>query len=240
MTRRVTCAAPGAAGDPLDDQPEQVVVRVGVQEARAGREHRRLRGREIEELRDLPHLRGMTRDLLVDGGAVPFRDAAAMVEQHAHRDVGRGREAADDPRRQHLAEAGRRATAGRARPVAAPRPRRTASRCSRPGTDRRGASGHPAPRGRGRRRRSSGRASGCVRAGSRPERSCPDRAARRAAPAGARRARSGSKRGRAEPPATRVSRGARRPAQPGGGNRAGGAHQQRPAVDRVAAASVST
>ena len=31
-----------------------------------------------------------------------------------------------------------------------------------------------------------------------------------------------------------VSRGARRPAQPGGGNRAGGAHQQRPAVERVA------
>ena len=100
------CAAPGAAGDPLDDQPQQVVVRAGVEEARAGREQRRLRGREIEELRDLPHLGGMTRDLFFDGGVFPFRDAAAVVEQHAHRDVGRGREAVDDARGQHLREPG--------------------------------------------------------------------------------------------------------------------------------------
>jgi ketosteroid isomerase-like protein len=93
-------------GTDLPAQSQQVVVRAGVEEARPGREHRRLRGRQIEELGNLPHLCGITGDLLVEGGGVPFRDPAAIAEQHAHRDVGRGREAADDVRGQHFRKPG--------------------------------------------------------------------------------------------------------------------------------------
>jgi hypothetical protein len=46
----------------------------------------------------------MTRGVLVLFGQVPFRDPAAVAEQHPDRDVGRGWEAADDVRRQHLGE----------------------------------------------------------------------------------------------------------------------------------------
>src|SRR5438309_6928538 len=81
--------SPRVTGDPLDDQPEQVVVGVGVLVARAGGEYRRVGGREVEFLADRPNLRGMVRDLVVDVGGVPFRDPAAVVEQHAYRDLGR-------------------------------------------------------------------------------------------------------------------------------------------------------
>ena len=97
-------APPRAAGDAVDDQAEQVVFRVGVGVRRSGREHRRLGGREVEDLGDRPDVRGMTRGVLVLCGQVPFRDPAAVAEQHPDRDVGRGREAADDVRRQHLGE----------------------------------------------------------------------------------------------------------------------------------------
>jgi hypothetical protein len=72
-----------------------------------------------------------------------------------------------------------------------------------PGTDRRGASVHPAPRGQGPQRRSNGRASGSVHAGSPPERSCADRAAPRAAPALADGRAPGRSAAGTEPPATR-------------------------------------
>src|SRR6478609_5197889 len=80
---------PRVTGDPLDDQPEQGVVGVRVLIARAGGEYRRMGGREVEFLADGPNLRGMMSDLLVDVGGVPFRDPAAVVEQHPDRDLGR-------------------------------------------------------------------------------------------------------------------------------------------------------
>jgi hypothetical protein len=98
--------APRVAGDPLDDHAEQGVVGVGVGEARSRREDRRLCGREIEELGDPPNLGGISRDLLVDGGAVPVRDPGAMAEQHTNGDVGRVRNAAGDARGEHVGEPG--------------------------------------------------------------------------------------------------------------------------------------
>ena len=60
----------------------------------------------------------------VSHSGIPLRWPSSIP----HRTSGRGREARDDAGGQHPAEAGRPATAGRARRVAAPRPRQTASR----------------------------------------------------------------------------------------------------------------
>ena len=85
---------PRVAGEVLDDQPEQVVVGVRVAVSRPGPEQRRLGGGEIKELADLPHLRGMTRDLLVDGGREPIPGsrcggrAACEPRSGAHRESG--------------------------------------------------------------------------------------------------------------------------------------------------------
>jgi hypothetical protein len=48
----------------------------------------------------------IARDLLVDSGAVPFRQPTAMAEQHAHGDVRCGREASEDIGRKHLRKPG--------------------------------------------------------------------------------------------------------------------------------------
>ena len=156
-----------------------------------------------------------------------------MIEQYAHRDVGRGREAAGNPRRQHL-EVGRR---GRCRPRSAscrtttatnvfatlPARNRSARRIRTSGATRprpadAGKAAEPrAPYVQDRRR--SGRAG--------------SRSAARALAAADARTR-GRSAGATEPPATRHVPRRAQARSVRSGNRAGGAHQQRPAVDPAA------
>jgi hypothetical protein len=230
--------APGAAGDPFDDQAEQGVVGVGVGEARSRREQRRLCGREVEQLGDVPHLRGITGDLLVERGVVPIGDPGAVAKQHAHRDVGRVGNTAGDARREHLGQpgverqptalaqlqhgdgdehlhdaAGAEAIAGAHR---FSRRHATEAGGARPAPELRAL--HAQDRSRGARARIAKR--GAQRL---PEPTREVRVEPRASPGGQRRG---------------VSRGARRPAQPCSGKGAGGAHQQRPAIDEAACGAV--
>ena len=226
--------APGAAGDPFDDQAEQGVVGVGVGEARSRREHRRLCGREVEELADLPHLRGVTGDLLVESGSsqsgIPARWPSSMRTVMSAALAN----AAGDARGEHLGQPGverQPAALGQlqhgdgdehlhdaagAEAIARVHRfgRRHAAEAGGAGPAAELGALHVQDRSRGVRARIAQRV-----------------AQRLLEPTGEVRveARAGPGRDRRG-----VSRGARRPAQPGGGKGAGGAHQQRPAVDSAA------
>ena len=235
MTRRVTSWRQERPGDPFEDQAEQGVVGVGVGEARSRREQRRLCGREVEQLADLPHLRGVTGDLLVERRVVPIRDPGAVAEQHAHRDVGRVGNAAGDARREHLGQPGveRQPTAlaqlqhgdgdehlhdaagteAIARAHRFGRRHATQAGKARPAAELRALQAQNRSRGM--------RARIAKRVAQRPPE--PTREVRVKPPG--RQRRGGSRR-------------ARRPAQPGAGKRPGGAHQQRPAVDEAACGAV--
>ena len=162
-----------------------------------------------------------------------------MVEQHAHRDVGRGREAADDPGRQHFRKPGvegQPAALGqlqhhdrheRLRDAPGPEPISAAHRDIRRHAAEAGDAG-PAAEPRAayvQDRPRSGRARIAQRGAQSPLQLTSElRVEARAGPSRERRG---------------MSRSARRPAQPGGGHGAGGGHQQRLAVDPVARRPVS-
>ena len=93
--------SPWLAGRLLQDQAEQVVVRVGVRVALARRPGSRLRRGAIEELADLPPAPRVGIDLALVARVGVLGDPAGVVEQHAHRDLARIRESRGHARGQH-------------------------------------------------------------------------------------------------------------------------------------------
>ena len=84
--------APRAARRVLDHEAGEGVVRVAVRVPRARLEHRRLRRREIEQLRNLPDTARVEPGRRVDLRRIPLRQPTAVAEQHPEGDVASGRE----------------------------------------------------------------------------------------------------------------------------------------------------
>ena len=93
--------SPRLAGRLLEDQAEQVVVRVRVPEALTGGPGSRKRRRAVEQLAHRPPSPRVGEDFALEGRVVVLADPARVVEQHAHRDPVRIRESCDHARGQH-------------------------------------------------------------------------------------------------------------------------------------------